>query len=117
MLKFSNDIPIYLQIMDLLLKDIINGKYPPGSQIPPVRELSKLYNANPNTCQKAVVELTDSGLLVAFSTNGKFVTTDQELLKKYKYDILNNLISKFWEEAYALGFNKDEIINVMKEGD
>lgn len=117
MIKFNNDIPIYLQIMDLILKDIISGKYPPGSQIPPVRELSRIYSVNPNTCQKAVSELTDSGLLVACSTNGKFVTSDEELLKKHKYDILNDLISKFWEEAFALGFKKDEIIEIMKEGD
>lgn len=116
MIKFNNDIPIYLQIMDLILKDIISGKYPPGSQIPPVRELSKLYNANPNTCQKAVSELTDSGLLVACSTNGKFVTDDLSLLENQKNNILNELISKFWEEVYSLGFTKEDVIDSLREG-
>lgn len=117
MIKFNYDIPIYLQIMDLILKDIISGKYPPGSQIPPVRELARIYSANPNTCQKAVSELTDKGLLDSCSTNGKFVTKDEELLKKHKNDILKELISRFWEEAYALGYSKEEVIRIMKEGD
>lgn len=115
MIKFCNDIPIYLQIMDLILKDIVSGKYFPGSQIPSVRELSKLYSANPNTCQKAVCELVDKGLLVSCSTNGKFVTKDEKLILKFKNDILDELFTKFWYEVKALGFTKEEIIKLMKE--
>lgn len=115
MIKFSNDIPIYLQIMDLILKDIISGKYKSGEQIPSVRDLSKIYSANPNTCQKAVSELTDKGLLVTFSTNGKFVTQDKELIQNYKKELLEELISGFWEEILALGFQKREIIDIMKK--
>lgn len=115
MIKFSNDIPIYLQISDLILKDIISGKYQSGEQIPSVRDLSKIYSANPNTCQKAVSELTEKGLLITFSTNGKFVTQDKDLIQNYKKEILDELVSKFWEEISALGFLKSEIIEIMKK--
>ena len=118
MVKYSNDIPIYLQIMDLLLKDIINGKYRPGEQIPAVRELSKIYSANPNTCQKAVAELTEMGLLVSCSTNGKFVTENRELLSRCKKDILRDLITKFLDDIKSMGYTKEEVMEIMrKEGE
>ncbi len=115
MLKFSNEVPIYRQIMDLILKDIINGTYRPGEQIPSVRELSRIYSANPNTCQRAVAELTEMELLVSFSTNGKFVTENRELLARYKRDTLRELTQKFWEEVKAMGYSIEEVIQIMKK--
>ncbi len=114
MIKFSNDIPIYLQIMDLIMKDIISGKYLPGKQIPSVRDLAILYSANPNTCQKAVSELAELGLLVSCSTNGKFVTENVSLLENYKKDLVNDLIEKFYNEIEAFGLTKKEILKIME---
>ena len=37
--KLSDDRPIYLQLYEQLTRRIVSGIYPPGSKLPPVREL------------------------------------------------------------------------------
>lgn len=114
MFKFRNDLPIYIQIMDFILKDIISGRYKPGQQIPPVRELAKKYEINPNTCQKAVLELTEKGYLYTASTAGRYVTNDTEKIENYRMEIMTKLVKDFEEEVKEFNFDLDEIMEIMK---
>ena len=54
---FDNNIPIYIQLVDIIKTDIVSGKLSVGSRLPSVRELAFYYKVNPNTMQKALVEL------------------------------------------------------------
>ena len=54
---FDNNIPIYIQLVEQLKIYIISGKIKPGERLPSVRELALLTKVNPNTMQKALVEL------------------------------------------------------------
>ena len=47
------------------------------------------FKVNPNTMQKALVEL-EEGLIYTERTNGKFVTNDVNLLNKHKFPVLND---------------------------
>lgn len=60
---FNNSVPIYLQIVSEIKKQIISGKLIPGERIPSVRELALTYKVNPNTMQKALIELEENGLI------------------------------------------------------
>lgn len=115
MYKFKTNIPIYLQIADFLTKDIINGKYLVGSQIPSVRELASIFSVNPNTCQKAVSELIHLEIIVTISTNGNFVTTDKEVLLKCRDQILTRITDNFIGELTEYGFTKEEVIEKLKQ--
>ena len=48
--ELSSDRPIYAQLIEQLELKICAGKYPPGSRMPPVRELAREASVNPNTC-------------------------------------------------------------------
>ena len=78
---FDNNIPIYIQQIKI---DIISGKLKPGERLMSVREYALDMKVNPNTMQKALVELEEIGLIFTERTNGKFVTNDQKLINKYK---------------------------------
>ena len=54
---------IYLQIVERIELEIVSGKYKPGDKIPSVRELAVEAGVNPNTMQKAMVELERDGLV------------------------------------------------------
>ena len=54
---FNNETPIYLQLIDDIKLQIINKVYLPSQKLPSVRELSVMYEVNPNTIQKAYTEL------------------------------------------------------------
>lgn len=115
MIKFNNDIPIYLQIADRILKDIISKRYRRGEQIPTVRELARIYSANPNTCQRALSELEDKGLLLTKSTSGKFVTENEELIDSYRREVIEGLVDSFLREIREVNGSEEEIIILIKK--
>ncbi len=111
---FSNDRPIYIQLVEQLELYIISGQFSPGDKLPSVRELAALAKVNPNTMQKALQELEDRRLIITERTNGKFVTDDERFLAKSQHRFANQKVKKFLQEMYELGFSRDEIIKLIK---
>ena len=68
--------PVYQQIIDEMKKEIVLGILPPGAQLSSVRELSIELDINPNTVQKAYIELERQGLIHSVPGKGSFVTED-----------------------------------------
>lgn len=111
---FNNSVPIYLQIVSEIKKQIISGKLVPGERIPSVRELALTYKVNPNTMQKALIELEENGLIKTERTNGKFVTEDENIINKIKNDYADNLTQNYLSEMISLGITKQEIKERIK---
>lgn len=112
---FDNDRPIYIQLVEQLQIYIISGKIKSGEKLPSVRELALKTKVNPNTMQKALVELEDLKLIYTERTNGKYVTKDQRLLDKFKDKYAKEKTKKYIDEMKELGFIKNEIIDFLKE--
>ena len=70
---FENDRPIYTQLLEQIRLRIISGIYAAGSRLPSVRELAGEASVNPNTMQKALSELEQSGIIYSQRTSGRFV--------------------------------------------
>ena len=111
---FNNSVPIYLQIVSEIKKQIVSGKLIPGERIPSVRELALTYKVNPNTMQKALIELEENGLIKTERTNGKFVTEDENIINKIKNDYSDNLTQNYLSEMISLGITKQEIKERIK---
>ena len=60
---FDNERPIYIQLVEMLRIEIVSGKMKQGERLPSVRELALIARVNPNTMQKALVELEEEGLV------------------------------------------------------
>lgn len=112
---FDNDRPIYIQLVEQLEIYIISGKIKSGEKLPSVRELALMTKVNPNTMQKALVELENLKLIYTERTNGKYVTKDQKLLNKFKDKYAKEKTKKYIDEMKELGFIKNEIIDFLKE--
>ncbi|RKX84539.1 MAG: hypothetical protein DRP57_05710 [Spirochaetes bacterium] len=63
----------YLEIAEYLRRDIINGKYRVGENIPTLRKLAEIYNVNPQTANKATAYLTSVGYLKPKQGSGSVV--------------------------------------------
>ena len=114
--NFENDRPIYIQLVEKLKLAIVAGEYPAGERLPSVRDLAIEIKANPNTVQRALVDLEQTGLIYTQRTNGKFVTEDKELVQKIREELAKETFSKFQENMKQLGFGEDEIRQyVMKQ--
>lgn len=112
---FDNERPIYLQIVDIITKEITNGIIKPGQKILSVREYAMEFKVNPNTISKALMMLENDALIITERTNGKFVTSNLEVINKHKETIIKDKINSFIEELSQLGLSKEEVIKMLKE--
>lgn len=112
---FDNDRPIYIQLVEQLRLFILSGKLSEGERLPSVRELAMIAKVNPNTMQKALVELEDDKLIYTERTNGKFVTDDKKLLKKFREELAKEKVITFVDDMKFIGFSKEEIIEYLRK--
>ena len=80
--QFSNDAPIYSQLIHQIQVGIVSGAFPPGQRLPSVRDLATEAGVNPNTMQRALAELERDGLVYSQRTAGRFVTEDQIMIDR-----------------------------------
>ena len=111
---FSNEKPIYMQLSTFLAMDIVSGKYKAGAKIPSVRELSSIFKVNPNTVLKALSELENLNLIYTERTNGKFVTKDKKVIDNYLKKLAFEKTKIYLNDMNKLGFNKNEIKDLIE---
>jgi len=113
--EFDNNIPIYIQLVEQLKIYIISGQIKPGERLPSVRDLALQTKVNPNTMQKALSELEELKLIYTERTNGKFVTEDEKMINKLKFEYASELTEKYFSSMRSIGFNYNETIKYLKE--
>ena len=113
-MNFYNNVPIYLQLVEIMKNKIISGEFKSGERIPSVRELALIMKVNPNTMQKALVELENLNLIYTERTNGRFVTDDSKIINKSKKQNAKTLTDDYLKSMYDIGFSKKEIIEYIK---
>lgn len=113
--ELSSDRPVYLQLMEQLQSEIISGKYKAGDKLPSVRDLAAEATVNPNTMQKALSELERLGLLYTNRTSGRFITSDEALLKDMREETARSHILEFIDKMRQLGFEAEETLNLFIE--
>lgn len=113
--NFTNDRPIYIQLVEQLELYIMSGQFSPGEKLPSVRDLAIQAQVNPNTMQKALQELEDKKLIVTERTNGKFVTDDENFLRKQQVKLAQDKIKLFLAEMHELGWSRTEIIDFLQK--
>ncbi len=69
----STALPIYIQISELLQREIAAGLYAAGDRLPPESELAKTLNVAVGTLRKALSELALRGLLERRQGSGTYV--------------------------------------------
>jgi len=110
---FTNDRPIYVQLIEQIGIKIVNGSYAPGEKLPSVRDMATEVGANPNTVQRAFSELERSGIISTQRTNGRFITEDKEMIAKMREDLAKEKIEEFIKAMKDFGYNAEEIARVV----
>lgn len=113
-MEFDASRPIYLQLLEEFKLKISTGQWEPGAKIDSVRNLASLYEVNPNTVQKALVELERVGLTETRRTAGRFVTDDKNLISKLEDNSFYKIADDFISGAESLNLEKEEAINQLK---
>ena len=113
--NFNNDIPIYLQIVDIITKEITSGILEPGNKLPSVREYAIIFKANPNTVAKALQILEDNKLIYTERTNGKYVTKNLNVIDQSKIEIFDRKVKEFVNDLRLLGYSEEDLIKKIME--
>lgn len=103
--QFSDDTPIYLQIMNQVKAQIATGTLKPGEKIPPVREMAMEAGVNPNTMQKALAELEREGVLYSKRTAGRFVAESEDRTQILQKRMVEEQIIHFLDAMQRLGYD------------
>ncbi len=118
MLSLDPTRPIYLQIMDEVKKRALRGEYPPGIQLPSVREFAKEAGVNPNTIARVYMELERGGFIVTRRGQGTFVTDDAGLIEQERERFVDEAVRRFADEIAGLGLNggrKEHLFAMLRE--
>ena len=114
-MEYNNNLPIYLQVINQIKKDMIQGRLPMGEKLPSTRELAVQYQINPNTAVRVYKEMEQSGMCFTKRGLGTFVTEDVEVITKMKEEIATELLESFVQEMSDLGFSKEELITIIEK--
>lgn len=113
--KFTDDIPIYQQIMDMIKQRIASGELAAGEKLPSVRDMALAAGVNPNTMQKALSELEREGLLYSKRTAGRFVAEQKEIRKGLQEELMMEYIETFLNNMKQLGYTVDEVVELIRK--
>jgi len=114
-LEFNENLPIYIQIMNIIKRKIIKGELKGGNKLPSVRDLSTELKVNPNTIQRAYQELERENLVYTQRGMGTFVTEDENIIRDLKKSMASNLVNNFIEDMKSLGFSLEDIMMIINE--
>ena len=113
--SFQSDQPIYTQLVQQMTRAILSGELPPGSRMSAVRELAAQAGVNPNTMQRAMAELEQSGLIYSQRTAGRFVTDDEAVIGESRRRLARQEAAAFLSAMAALGYDRTQILQLLQE--
>lgn len=113
--KLRPDIPIYVQVKEMIEDLIINGQLNEGDQAPSTNQLVNFYKINHVTVSKGVNQLVDEGILFKKRGIGMFVAEGarEKLIQKRKEMFIEDYIVPLVEEAEKLNIHEQEIIELI----
>ena len=111
--KLNPERQIWLQLVDVLKFRIVSGQYPAGVKLPSVRELAAEAGVNPNTMQRALAALEESGLVSAQRNTGRYVTQDEACIRETRRSLAQAEIDAFCARMRQHGYTQEEIATLF----
>lgn len=104
---------IYEQVMDRLSDLMLIGVLEPGDKLPSVRSLAVELSINPNTIQKAYIELERQGYVYSVKGVGSFVA-DMDVIKENKKSIIYKELEELVDKSRKI-ISKEEFCKKVEE--
>ena len=112
-INYRDTRPFYQQIKDNVRHLVVSGALKKDDKLPSVRELAASLAINPNTIQRAYVELERQGYIYTVKGKGSFVADNQAMKENKKKEVLLK-VSDMIDEAIRVGIPGDEIKNMVE---
>lgn len=113
-LDYQDRRPLYEQVEEKLRHLILNGALQPGSRMPSVRQLAMELSINPNTIQRAYMQLEQEGLIYPVKGKGNFIS-DIGDIRKISLNSYQTELKALIEKGKNLGIGEEELMSVIRE--
>lgn len=114
----ADGVPIYQQIVNQVKYLVAAGRLASGEELPPIRTLAERLVINPNTVARAYRELEVAGVVVKKGTAGTYVSgAGSPLARRERIRILTERIDALLAEARQLGFESEELFDLIRQRD
>jgi len=112
--EFNSGIPIYIQVINKLKKEMALSKIKPGDKLPSSRDLAIEYSINPNTASRVYREMELLGLCYTKRGLGTFVTEDEIMVNSIKENMAKEYTKGYVSSMGSLGYKKIEMIKLIE---
>ena len=110
----SSSVPIYEQIKNSIIEQIMNDELKEDEAIPSIRNLAQDIKISVMTIKKAYDELEQEGYIVSRQGKGTFVAPkNTELAKEKAQKDVEEYISKIVEISRKFDIPKEEVIDIF----
>ena len=107
---------VYAQVMNEIKRRIASGVLNVGDRLPSIRDLARTLLINPNTTAKAYQMLEAEGVVSTQRGSGTFVAdVSPKLSPVARRARVNALLDDLFTEAYHLGFNRQSLMELVRE--
>ena len=113
-LDYRDARPIYEQVRDGLRRLVVTGALVQGEKLPSVRAMASTLAINPNTIQRAYMQLEQEGLIYPVKGTGNFIADSEEVRKLSKASYIKELKTLI-RKGKAMGMEAEELIYIIRE--
>lgn len=116
-MNFSENKPIYLQITDGIMDDILNGVYPPDGRLPSVREYASKVEVNANTVMRSYDWLQQQSVIFNKRGIGFFVLPEarKRILEMRRNIFFRDEAAYFFSRLKSFGLSPEEVAFLYSE--
>ena len=115
-LDFRSKVPITLQIVEAIQRQVAAGKLHPGDQLPTVRQMAADLRVNFNTVARAYRMLDEVGVISTQQGRGTYVLEEipPEKSRRLRQAALDGLTRSYLAAAARLGYLPEEVQRRME---
>ena len=113
-LDYQDRRPLYEQVEEKFRNLILIGALEPGSRMPSVRQLAMELSINPNTIQRAYMQLEQEGLIYPVKGKGNFIA-DSEEVRKISLASYTEELKALVSKGKNLGMDEKELVYIIRE--
>ena len=112
----ASPVPIYLQIVEGVKREIMAGVYPPDHRLPSIRDLALELKVNPNTIAKAFQELGNQKLIYFRRGQGAFAARieKEERMRTFHAEIATRF-GEIIDLAGEAGISHDDLLELFQK--
>jgi GntR family transcriptional regulator len=116
-IDLRSDVPIYIQIVEQVRRQVVDGGLKPGDQLPTVRALASDLRINFNTVSRAYRLLDEAGVISTQQGRGTYILEmpPPEVAERLRIESINALARRYLNETRRLGFSLEQALDHLRQ--